>query len=242
MSWPKAHLNLYFYTMKKIITSFLLLSSVIASAQSKLNYGLILGADRFLGVNETNPEGFELTNQTIPKIGFFVEKKLTDKYSYNISFTYHRFFENYKYMNRVVGSDERFPFEVAVGAEKYMDLNLSLRYRVHNNFFAYGGTFFSYHNNGHTEFTSSNPVTGELTFMLKKVAREDINGGLHLGVSYELNPKSKFIVEPFAHANFSVTNREKFRLNSYIENTLTEHKYNRLYFSFGAKFKFNRNK
>lgn len=61
--------------MKKIITSFLLLSSVIASAQSKLNYGLILGADRFLGVNETNPEGFELTNQTIPKIGFFVEKK-----------------------------------------------------------------------------------------------------------------------------------------------------------------------
>ena len=228
--------------MKKILTSLLLFSSVIVNAQSKLNYGLILGTDRFLGVNETNPEGFELTNQTIPKMGFFVEKKVNDKYSYNLSFTYHTFLENYKYMNRVVGSDERYPFELAVGRHVYYDLNLSLRYRITNKFYTYSGVFVSYHNNSHGEMTSTNPVTGELTFKLKKVAREDINGGLNLGVSYELNPKSKFIVEPFAHANFSVTNREKFRLNSYIENTLTEHKYSRLYFSFGAKFKSNRNK
>lgn len=227
--------------MKKTITSFLLFSSLIVNAQDKLNYGLIVGADRFLSVNEKNPEGFELKNQTIPKIGFFVEKAVNEKYSYNLSVTYHTFLENYKYMNRVVESDERYPFELAVGRHEYYDLNLSLRYRIKNKFYTYGGVFASYHNNSHGLLISSNPVTGDHTFMLKKVAREDINGGLNLGISYELNPNSKFIIEPFAHANFSVTNREKFRLNSYIENTLTEHKYSRLYFSFGAKFKLNRN-
>lgn len=228
--------------MKKSTICFLLLYSVITNAQNKFNYGLILGADRFIGINENNPEGFELTNRTIPKIGFFVEKKMNEKYSYNISLTYHNFLENYKFMNRVVDSDERYPFEMAVGRHSYLDFNFNLRYKLVDNLFSYGGMFLSYHNNSHGELTSMNPVTQEYAFKLKKVGREDINGGLNLGLSYELNPKSKFIVEPFVHANFSVTNREKFRLNSYMGNTLTEHKYGRMYFSFGAKFKLNRNK
>lgn len=212
----------------------------MANAQGKLNYGLILGAERFLGFNETNPEGFELTSLTIPNMGLFIEKKMSEKYSYNLSFTYHRFYDNYKYMNRVVGKDERFPFEMSVGPNKYLDLNFNLRYNIYNNLFIYGGAFFSYHYNGHTVLTSINPETNEPAFLLKKNGREDINGGINLGVSYELNPKSKFIIEPFAHTNFSVTNREKYSLNSYVENTFTEHKYNRLYFSFGVKFKLNR--
>src|SRR5690606_20552912 len=228
--------------MKKIIISFLLFSSVLANAQSKLNYGLILGADQFLGVNETNPEGFELTNRTIPKIGFFVEKTINEKYSYNISFTYQRFLENYKYMNRVVGSNDRYPYEMAVGPNIYYDLNFLVRYKLVNNLFVYGGLFVTYHDNDHTETISSNPITGELAFKFTKIAREDINGGLNLGLSYELNSNSSLGVEPFAQATISGANREKFRLNSYIENTLTEHKYSRLYFSFGAKFKLNRNK
>jgi len=144
-------------------------------------------------------------------------------------------------MNRVVDSDERFPFEIAIGPRKYMDLNLQIRYQLINNLFVYGGAFVSYHQNSHTELISMNPVTRELTFKLKKNGREYINGGLNLGLSYELNPKSKIIVEPFAHANFTVTNREKYKLNSYIDNTETEHKYGRVYFTFGAKFKLNRN-
>lgn len=227
--------------MKKSIISFLLLSSIITYSQNKLNYGLILGADRFLGVNEANPEYFELKSQTIPKIGFFVEKAINKTYSYNISLTYQYFLENYKYMNRVVGSDERNSFEMAAGPNQYFDLNFSLRYNLIPDLFAYGGGFLSYHYNGHGILTSSNPVDGSLAFMLKTVGREHINGGLNLGLSYELNAKSKFIVEPFVHTTFSITNREKFRLNSYIENHVSEHKYSRLYFSFGAKIKLNRN-
>lgn len=228
--------------MKKIITSLLLLCFIAGYSQNKLNYGLILGADRFLGVNETNPEGFELTNRTIPKLGFFIEKRINEKYSYNLSLNYHYYLENYKFMDRVVDSDDRYPFEMAVGPNSFLDLNFLIRYRIYNNLFTHGGGFISYHYNGHTILTSTNPVTEELAFKLKKSGREDINGGLNLGLSYELNPKSKFIVEPFAQATISGANREKFRLNSYIENTLTEHKYSRLYFSFGAKFKLNRNK
>lgn len=227
--------------MKKITTSLLLLVSLIVNAQQKLNYGLILGADRFLGVNEDNPEGFELTDQTIPKIGFFVEKSINEKYSYNISLNYHTFLENYKFMDRVVGSNQRYPSEVAIGRHSYIDFNYSLKYKVKGSLYSYGGIFASYHNNSHGELKSINPQTGDLDFKLKKVAREDINGGINLGLSYELNSRSKFVVEPFVHANFTVTNREKFRLNSYEENTLTEHKYKRLYFSFGTKFKLNRN-
>lgn len=57
--------------MKKSIMIFWLLCSIAGYSQDKLNYGLILGADRFLGVNESNPEFFELKSQTIPKVGFF---------------------------------------------------------------------------------------------------------------------------------------------------------------------------
>jgi len=227
--------------MKKSFIIFGLLCSIAGYSQDKLNYGLILGADRFLGVNETNPEGFELKSQTIPKIGFFLEKTINEKYSYNVSFTYQYFLENYKYMNRVVDSDERHLFEMAEGPNIYYDLNFSVRYKFINNFFAYGGVFLTYHDNTHNTMISVNPVTKDLTFRFKKNGREDINGGLNLGLSYELNPKSKIIVEPFAHANFTVTNREKYKLNSYIDNTETEHKYGRVYFTFGAKFKLNRN-
>ena len=228
--------------MKKIITSLLLLCFIAGYSQNKLNYGLILGADRFLGINETNPEGFELTNRTIPKLGFFIEKRINEKYSYNLSLNYHYYLENYKFMDRVVNSDDRYPFEMAVGPNSFLDLNFLIRYRIYNNLFTHGGGFISYHYNGHTIFTSTNPVTEELAFKLKKSGREDFNGGLNLGLSYELNPKSKFIVEPFLNANFTVTNREKFKLNSYMGNTETYHKYGRVYFSFGSKFKLNRNK
>src|SRR5690606_2562064 len=97
---------------KKIIWAFLLLGFLNAYSQNKLNYGLILGADRLIGVNEPNPEGFSLSNRTIPKIGVFVEKKFNSKYIFNAGLTYHRFFENYKYMNRIVNSTERRLWEI----------------------------------------------------------------------------------------------------------------------------------
>lgn len=50
-------------------------------------------------------------------------------------------------------------------------------YRIYNNLFTHGGGFISYHYNGHTILTSTNPVTEELAFKLKKSGREDINGG-----------------------------------------------------------------
>src|SRR5690606_9379789 len=157
----------------------------------------------------------------IPKLGFFIKKRINEKYSYNLSLNYHYYLENYKFMDRVVNSDDRYPFEMAVGRNSFLDLNFLIRYRIYNNSFTHKGGFISYHYNGHTIFTSTNPVTEELAFKLKKSGREDFNGGLNLGLSYELNPKSKFIVEPFLNANFTVTNREKFKLNSYMGNTET---------------------
>lgn len=81
-------------------------------------------------------------------------------------------------MNRVVDSDERRLFEMAEGPNIYYDLNFSVRYKFINNFFAYGGVFLTYHDNTYNNMISVNPVTKDLAFRFKKVAREDINGDL----------------------------------------------------------------
>lgn len=53
---------------------FWLLCSIAGYSQNKLNYGLVLGADRLIGVNEKTHENFTFHSRTVPKIGFFYRK------------------------------------------------------------------------------------------------------------------------------------------------------------------------
>lgn len=216
--------------------------ALTVSAQQKLNYGLVLGADRLKGVNDYTQENLIFQSRTIPKIGFFVEKPMNEKLAYSAILTFHYFYEGFSEKIVGFGFDDLPPLVYEDGLYKYYDLNVGAKYNVLQNLWINGSVFLSYHNNTHNHtITTVNSVEG-LFSETKKVAREDINGGISVGLGYELNPKNKIVIEPFATVNISGANREKYRHTNYYYNSVTEHRYGRVYFSFGTKVKLNRNK
>lgn len=220
----------------------MLLVSAIGFAQNKLDYGLILGADRIGTSNETNRFEFELGARSIPKFGVFIEKKLNEKFTHNLSFTYHQYYQKFINIRRDREGNNPQPFILEAGPFKYFDLGYTLKYRLLNNLNATGGAFFSYARNGEMRYVLQNTIDEEDNFVLDQTKRGVLNGGLNVGVSYELNPTNRIIIEPFSNLNFTVLNREKFILNTSPENTVTMHKLNKFYFSFGVKLRINRNK
>jgi len=227
---------------KKIIWAFLLLGFLNAYSQNKLNYGLILGADRFIGLNEKTNENFNFRSTTPRKVGFFIEKPKTNRLAYTASFTANRYYEGFSDKIVGFGFDDYPSFIYESGPLKYYDISIGLKYKLINNFFLNSAVFVSYHNNTHgIQTVKVNSVEG-LFSESRTVAREDINGGINFGLSYELNPKNSLVIEPFSNVVITGANREKYIHTNYYYNTKTEHKYGRIYFSFGAKFKLNRNK
>lgn len=88
--------------MKQLFLKLLfLLFTITANSQNKLNYGLILGADRLIGVNEKTHENFTFTSRTVPKMGFFIEKPKSEKLTYTAMFTFHSYFEGFS--EKIVG-------------------------------------------------------------------------------------------------------------------------------------------
>ena|SRR5690554_153018 len=228
--------------MKQLFLNLLfVLFTIVVNSQNKLNYGLVLGADRLIGVNEKTHENFTFQSRTVPKIGFFIEKPKNEKLTYTAMFTFHSYFEGFSEKIIGFGFDDYPAYEETTGVYRYYDLNVGAKYNILHNLWVNGSVFLSYHNNTHNfKTTEVHSVEGYFS-STKKVGREDINGGISLGLGYELNPKNKIVIEPFANVTISGVNREKYRHTNYYYNTFTEHKYGRVYFTFGAKFKLNRN-